>query len=193
MAVSNNPFQNWERQRDSSDYRSRETQMSSLTRQMMKRPEYLREINRVNPGPLRNTRAKNADLFGPYPERVNNQDLWGWQPWAEKGYYLVGSDLSSNLLEESDVAIGGLVIDDQPVQVEVSPDTVIINTTFKGYNHVQSTPSAEWVINHNLGFYPSVELLNSDNAEMEGYVDHISIATLRVLFNIPVSGRARLI
>lgn len=192
MAVSNNPYQNWLREKGLSDYRSRTTQMASLARQMMKRPEYLRTTNRVNPGPERNTRAAKSDLYGPYPERVGAEDLWGWQPWAEGGFYKTGSELSSNLLEESDVAIGQVIVDDKPVKVENSPDSIIITIPPKGFNFVQKLPALDWEIRHNLGFYPSVELLDSQNREMDGNVVHVSVNVLRVFFNVAVSGRARL-
>lgn len=192
MAVSNNPYQNWLREKGRSDYRSRTTQIASLVRQMMTRPEYLRTVNRVNPGPQRNTRAAKSDLYGSYPERVGTEDLWGWQPWAEEGFYRVQSELSSNLFEESGVITGQLIINEQPVEVPDSAESIIITTPPRGFNYTQTSPSISWEIEHNLGFYPSVELLDNENMEMEGNVVHVSVNLLRVLFNIPVSGRARL-
>ena len=101
MAVQNNPYRYWEDGRDGADYRSRETQASSLTRQMLRQPEYLRDRNRVNPGPSRNLRARIADSRVPDPHHTCNEDVWGWQRWTETGEYLEPSPLSSNLLEES--------------------------------------------------------------------------------------------
>ncbi len=56
----------------------------------------------------------------------------------------------------------------------------------------QSTPSNNWTIAHNLGFYPSVELLNSGSQEIEGGVTHLSTNVVVASFTTPVSGIARL-
>lgn len=101
LAVDKNPYREWESLRASSDYRSRETQASSLTRQMLSRPEYLRDSNRVNPGPLRNLRARAADSKTQEPHITCNEDVWGWQRWTEAEEYVTQSELSSNLLEQS--------------------------------------------------------------------------------------------
>jgi len=101
LAVQQNPYQNWSDERSDSDYRSRETQASALTRQMLKQPEYLLRSNRVNPGPLRNLRARAAESAAQIPHNNCNEEMWGWQQWTETGEYLTSSDVSSNLLEES--------------------------------------------------------------------------------------------
>lgn len=100
MAVQTSPYQNWEDGRDNADYRSRETQASSLTRQMLRQPEYLRDRNRVNPGPSRNLRARAADAQPQAPHHTCSEDVWGWQQWTETGQYLVPSPISNNLLEQ---------------------------------------------------------------------------------------------
>ena len=101
MAVQSNPYRHWEDERDEADYRSRETQASALTRQMLRQPEYLLRSNRVNPGTSRNLRARVADSAAQEPHTLCNEEVWGWQRWAETGEYLSASDVSSNLLEES--------------------------------------------------------------------------------------------
>jgi hypothetical protein len=98
MSVQNNPFLEWENGKENRDYRSSETQSSSLTRQMLRQEEYLRVSNRVNPGPYRNTRAKNAP--DQEPHNTCNEDIWGWQKWTERDENLTQSSVSSNLLEE---------------------------------------------------------------------------------------------
>ena len=101
LAVDKNPYREWESLRTSSDYRSRETQASSLTRQMLRRPEYLRDSNRVNPGPYRSLRARAADSKPQEPHITCNEDVWGWQRWTEVDEYVTQSELSSNLFEKS--------------------------------------------------------------------------------------------
>lgn len=53
-------------------------------------------------------------------------------------------------------------------------------------------PSTTWVINHNLGFKPSVELFNSGSQEIDGDVVNTSINQTIISFTAPVAGFARL-
>lgn len=61
------------------------------------------------------------------------------------------------------------------------------------YVHVQSSPSATWTMNHNLGYNPSVTLLSVGGVEFEGTVTHTSVNQTVAVFNIPVAGSARFI
>lgn len=99
MAVQENPYGYWEDERSEADYRSRETQASALTRQMLRQPEYLLTRNRVNPGPFRNLRARAADSVPQVPHQSCNEEMWGWQRWTETSEYLSESEVSDNLLE----------------------------------------------------------------------------------------------
>lgn len=60
------------------------------------------------------------------------------------------------------------------------------------YVHNQLAPSTTWTIAHNLGFKPSVELLNSGSQEIEGDVVHMSQNVTVVYFTTPITGFARL-
>lgn len=62
-----------------------------------------------------------------------------------------------------------------------------------GFLFSQMQPSTTWLINHNLGYRPTVELLDATNREIDGDVYHTTINQTTVLFNIPVAGTARLI
>lgn len=187
MAVQQNPYEYWNDERSESDYRSRQTQASSLTRQMLRQPEYLRSRNRVNPGPKRNSRASAANSVFQLPHEPRNEDIWGWQRWTEKDYYLLESDVSSNLLEETEPD----VLYSSVTKTDI-PSTIIPSPELKVFEFTQSQPFDEWLIIHNLGFYPSVELFNSSRAEIDGDVVHISPFALKVKFNLPISGFARL-
>lgn len=57
----------------------------------------------------------------------------------------------------------------------------------------QNSPSTSWTINHNLGYRPTVELIDANGREIDGDVYHQSINTAIILFNLPVAGEARLI
>lgn len=61
------------------------------------------------------------------------------------------------------------------------------------YIHTQSTPSSIWTINHNLGFKPSVELLDSGGNEFDADVLHTSNNQVIVYLNTEIAGIARLV
>ena len=60
------------------------------------------------------------------------------------------------------------------------------------YTHTQSIASAVWTIAHNLGFKPSVELLDTGSQEIEGDVVHLSQNVCIAYFTTPTAGFARL-
>lgn len=60
------------------------------------------------------------------------------------------------------------------------------------FTHTQSTPSAVWTINHNLGKRPSVTVVDSGGNEWQTAVEHLSDNSLVVRFTAPFSGYAYL-
>lgn len=60
------------------------------------------------------------------------------------------------------------------------------------YVHKQILASDLWVINHNLGSYPSVTTVDSTGREYEGEVSYDNDRRLRVAFSAPFSGEAYL-
>lgn len=60
------------------------------------------------------------------------------------------------------------------------------------YEYVQTAPATQWVINHNLGFWPSVELRTVGGMEFDAEVLHMSNNQVIVLNTLPVAGTARL-
>lgn len=60
------------------------------------------------------------------------------------------------------------------------------------YVHVQSTASTTWIINHNMGFRPSVELLDTGSQEIDGEIAHPSTNQTVVTLNPASAGLARL-
>ena len=62
----------------------------------------------------------------------------------------------------------------------------------KSYRYEQATPATTWIINHNLGFRPSVELFSTGGMEIDAEVLHLSDYQTRVYLTAPTSGFARL-
>lgn len=61
------------------------------------------------------------------------------------------------------------------------------------YVHTQSAPSATWTVNHNLGYRPAVEILDSGSQEIDGEVSHPTINQTVITLNPASAGIARLI
>ena len=62
-----------------------------------------------------------------------------------------------------------------------------------GFNFTQTSSSATWTINHNLGYYPAVTLYTSGGLEMEGEVLNTSLNQVVVYLATAISGSARLV
>ncbi len=57
----------------------------------------------------------------------------------------------------------------------------------------QAAPATTWTINHNLGYKPSVELLDSGSQEIDGEIAHPTDNQTVVTLNPASAGLARLI
>lgn len=62
-----------------------------------------------------------------------------------------------------------------------------------GYNHTQGSSSTVWTIPHNLGYIPSVEIIDSAGSEVEGDVHHNDLNNTTIILTDSMSGKARLI
>jgi hypothetical protein len=60
------------------------------------------------------------------------------------------------------------------------------------YIHSQMSASAEWTINHNMGKYPSVAVVDSAGNAILGEVQYINENSLVVGFSAPFAGKAYL-
>jgi hypothetical protein len=58
------------------------------------------------------------------------------------------------------------------------------------YVHTQAAPLSTWVVTHNLGFYPSVTVVDTTRREIEGDVVHDSINQATIFFSAAFSGSA---
>ncbi len=60
------------------------------------------------------------------------------------------------------------------------------------YTHPQNAVSNNWVIAHNLGYYPNIQIFDSANNMVEGNVTHSNTFSLTVSFSAGLSGIAYL-
>lgn len=61
------------------------------------------------------------------------------------------------------------------------------------YNHTQSVASATWIIAHNLGYKPSITVLDSNDFEVYAEIQHSSLNELEVRFKSAQTGKAYLV
>lgn len=57
----------------------------------------------------------------------------------------------------------------------------------------QAVPATVWIIDHNLGFFPNVYILDTAGDECEGDVDNVTVNRVIVTFSASFAGQARLI
>ncbi len=90
---------------------------------------------------------------------------------------------------------GVLVVEiDRPTETEV---VELIHPGPQGpasafYVHNQPVAADTWLINHNLGFRPSVAVYDSGSQKVEADVSHPSVNTASIVFAVPIAGFARL-
>jgi hypothetical protein len=56
--------------------------------------------------------------------------------------------------------------------------------------HTQGVASDSWTINHNLGYYPNVTVVDSAKREVVGDVEYINTNTIQITFSSAFSGEA---
>ena len=58
------------------------------------------------------------------------------------------------------------------------------------YVHTQASISSSWVINHNLGFFPNITVLDNSNRILETYIQYNNVNTATIIMNSAASGKA---
>jgi hypothetical protein len=97
----------------------------------------------------------------------------------------VGVEIDTNKMK---IGVGNVAWNDLPYTgVDVDELVPLIS-----YEHTQGISDAEWVIQHNLGFYPSVTVFDSALSEVEGAIEHQDVNSLTITFSVAISGTAYL-
>lgn len=60
-----------------------------------------------------------------------------------------------------------------------------------GHVHTQVSAATVWIVNHNLGYRPAVEVYDSGGSEVVAEVAHISVNQYEVRVNPAMSGFSR--
>lgn len=58
------------------------------------------------------------------------------------------------------------------------------------YTHTQATPSSSWSVEHGLGYYPSITVIDSDGRVVYADVQHTGVNNAVIIFPAPTTGTA---
>jgi hypothetical protein len=100
---------------------------------------------------------------------------------------IVRQDLSIVEIGDRDVA----VVDREVVSIVSEGIQGPPGASGAGFVFTQGSPTAEWVVNHNLGFKPAVMVFDAGGSEVEAEVLHTSVNQARIYFSVPLAGFAR--
>lgn len=65
-------------------------------------------------------------------------------------------------------------------------------TGHPGVEFVQVSPAQVWTVNHNLGWRPTVTVIDTGGAEVQADIHHTHLNQVLIHFALPMAGRARL-
>lgn len=102
--------------------------------------------------------------------------------------------LSWQNLPSSNEIIGATVItgDNYIIELEKSNGSVIPIEFAQSFRHIQSVNSDTWVVIHNLGFRPSVTIIDLDGDVVNGDITYDTNNQLTLTFAQPIKGEAYL-
>jgi len=92
----------------------------------------------------------------------------------------------SSMVQSVNGKIGHVVLD--------YPDINTSPVNHVRYVHTQSSVSNDWTITHNLGFFPSVTILDNENPPriIEADIRYLNTNSVRIIMNTSMSGIAYL-
>ena len=73
--------------------------------------------------------------------------------------------------------------------IQGPPGTGVVGGTFE---YTQASPSATWVITHNMGYFPAVSIVDSAGELVEGTTVYTSANVVTLSFSAAFSGKAYL-
>ena len=116
----------------------------------------------------------------------------------------IDKSVGSNVLEIHDpgvagppnvLSVGTVTTGTAAVAITGTAPSQVLNFVIPisgSYTHTQSVSSANWTITHNLGFSPSVSVVDSGGNHVVGDVNYVSVNVLTVSFSSPFGGSAYL-
>lgn len=127
---------------------------------------------------------------------VYDKDLTFFYGWNGNEFKRVGlSDTELEMLYESfdrsvmDIAVSSSTTD-KTITLTYRDGSTIQDTFQYAYIHDQSIPSDTWLVNHNLGKFPSVTITDTAGTEIIGEVEYVNSNSLILRFSAAFSGKA---
>lgn len=108
------------------------------------------------------------------------------------GTFTVGSPSTisrSTVLSSSNA--GGLVDFTSPVMNIFCTLPAAMVGGNASYDFIQTSPSLNWIVNHNLGYFPTVSIFDTGGNVVDAQVQHISINQAILTFTSSLAGIAR--
>jgi hypothetical protein len=121
------------------------------------------------------------------------------QPEPRQIILSLANTVSAGLPEHSPThAIGGSdALSPSDIGAEVSGAAAAVqfyveSNYAKPFEYIQSLPSATWILNHNLGYRPSVTVFSIGFQEIDAEVVNTSVNQTVISFTVAIAGIARL-
>lgn len=70
--------------------------------------------------------------------------------------------------------------------VQCSTSNVVV------FQFIQINPAGVWIINHNLGYHPQLEVFDTHGTPVPGSIKYLDNNSLQITFNTIIGGRANL-
>lgn len=136
--------------------------MSEIEVELQTEPQIFVDFKGGTPGPAGYTPVKGVDYFDGVDGKDGEKGLSAYEVWLQEGN--TGSE--------------------QVFLESLRGDGVVT------YVHDQILASEVWEINHDLGFYPLVDVIDSGGTLVIGDVFHVDVNNLILTFSAPFSGKA---
>ena len=75
-------------------------------------------------------------------------------------------------------------------RIAMDADGVTDQIWAETYKHDQAVPAAVWNVTHDIGLFPSVDVIDSANTVVYADVQHVSVNQLTITFQAPTTGTA---
>lgn len=120
-------------------------------------------------------------------------ELWG-KPEGTTDTYPIEANFGPRIADLQDSA--GLTVSFADGRYAKLSDFNALSTVVSGINagrsyvHTQDIPATEWIVHHNLGYYPNVALVDTSGEVIESEVSYVDENTVRVEHYYAVGGNA---
>jgi hypothetical protein len=112
----------------------------------------------------------------------------------------VGSPVETTVTVDLPANVEITEVDPDIVVVPGEPEVSVISVGIQGpagasaggQIHVQGIPSATWTVNHTLGYFPNVTVIDTLNRRVFGDITYVSISEITLSFSGAFSGKAYL-